>query len=81
MSDIQRAEDDEEPTDRHDLDRPIGKLGDRQRDLVRSLSVEGRSAPETASRLDMSEGAVRSRRIARSSGSGLSVFHGNTERL
>lgn len=45
--------------DRHDLDRLLDKLGDRQRDLVRSLSIEGRSVQQTAQRLDMSEGAVR----------------------
>lgn len=45
--------------ERHDLDRLLAKLGERQRDLVRSLSVEGRSVQETAARLEMSEGAVR----------------------
>jgi RNA polymerase sigma-70 factor (ECF subfamily) len=45
--------------DRHDLDRLLGGLGERQRDLVRALAVEGRSIRETAERLDMSEGAVR----------------------
>jgi RNA polymerase sigma factor (sigma-70 family) len=45
--------------DRQDLDRLLGGLGERQRDLVRSLSVEGRSIKETAERLQMSEGAVR----------------------
>jgi RNA polymerase sigma factor (sigma-70 family) len=50
----------EDPTlDRGDLDRLLGKLGQRQQDLVRSLSVEGRSVKETADRLEMSEGAVR----------------------
>ncbi|WP_370631418.1 sigma-70 family RNA polymerase sigma factor [Methylosinus sp. Sm6] len=45
--------------DRQDLDRLLGGLGERQRELVRSLSVEGRSIKETAERLHMSEGAVR----------------------
>lgn len=59
LTDILAAEGDDDPTDRRDLDRLIDKLGDRQRDLVRSLSVEGRSVQETAARLEMSEGAVR----------------------
>lgn len=45
--------------DRQDLERLLGGLGERQRDLVRSLSVEGRSIKETAERLRMSEVAVR----------------------
>jgi RNA polymerase sigma-70 factor (ECF subfamily) len=31
----------------------------RQREIVKSISIEGRSARETADRLGMSEGAVR----------------------
>lgn len=53
------AEENDDSMDRRDLDRLLGKLGDRQRDLVFSLSVEGRSVQETAARLDMTEGAVR----------------------
>jgi RNA polymerase sigma-70 factor (ECF subfamily) len=45
--------------DRQDLDRLVGRLGERQQDLVRSVSVEGRSMQETAKRLNMSEGAAR----------------------
>lgn len=59
LTDILAAEGDTNSIDRHDLDRLIDKLGARQRDLVRSLSVEGRSVQETAARLDMTEGAVR----------------------
>lgn len=59
FSEVLPAESDEDPTDRLDLDRMIEKLGTRQRDLVRSLSLEGRSVQETAQRLDMTEGAVR----------------------
>jgi RNA polymerase sigma-70 factor (ECF subfamily) len=59
LADILTAEGSDDATDRGDLDRLLGGLGERQRDLVRSLSVEGRSVQETAARLKMSEGAVR----------------------
>jgi RNA polymerase sigma factor (sigma-70 family) len=59
FADVLQAEESGDSIDRLDLDRMIEKLGDRQRDLVRSLSIEGRSVQETAQRLDMSEGAVR----------------------
>jgi RNA polymerase sigma factor (sigma-70 family) len=59
LADILTAEGSDDATDRGDLDRMLGGLGERQRDLVRSLSVEGRSVRETAERLKMSEGAVR----------------------
>jgi RNA polymerase sigma factor (sigma-70 family) len=42
-----------------DLDRLLVQLNDRQQDLVRSLSLQGRSIKETAQRLKMNEGAVR----------------------
>jgi RNA polymerase sigma factor (sigma-70 family) len=59
LADILTAEGSDDAMDRRDLDRLLERLGDRQRDLVRSLSVEGHSVQETAERLDMSEGAVR----------------------
>jgi len=59
LADILTAEGGDDSMDRRDLDRLVGKLGERQRDLVRSLSVEGRSIQETAKRLNMSEGAAR----------------------
>jgi RNA polymerase sigma-70 factor (ECF subfamily) len=43
----------------HDLERMLGTLSDRQRDVVRAVSIEGYSAQETAARLKMSEVAVR----------------------
>ena len=52
-------EDRSEPLDRHDLDRMLLALKERQRDVVRSLSLDGASVRDTASRLAMSEGAVR----------------------
>jgi RNA polymerase sigma-70 factor (ECF subfamily) len=48
-----------DPTDRGDVDRLLEKLTEKQQDLVRSLSIEGRSVEETARRLNMKEGAVR----------------------
>jgi len=59
LADILSADGNEESMDRFDLDRMLESLGDRQRDLVRSLSLEGRSVQETAARLNMSEVAVR----------------------
>jgi RNA polymerase sigma factor (sigma-70 family) len=43
----------------HDLNRALGRLNQRQRDVVRAVSLEGHSAREAAVRLRMSEGAVR----------------------
>ena len=45
--------------DRHELEGMLQKLDDRQRDIVRSLAVEGATVRETARRLDMKEGTVR----------------------
>jgi RNA polymerase sigma factor (sigma-70 family) len=45
--------------DRHELDRMLERLSERQRDIVRSLSLNGATVRETARRLAMSEGAVR----------------------
>jgi RNA polymerase sigma factor (sigma-70 family) len=43
----------------HDLERVLAMLNDRQREVVRAVSIEGHSAQEVAVRLQMSEGAVR----------------------
>ncbi len=59
MLDTLTADRDDRSLDRMDLDRLLEKLDDRQRELVRALSIEGRSVKETAERLEMSEGAVR----------------------
>ena len=40
LADILTAEGSDDATDRGDLDRLLGGLGERQRDLVRSLSVD-----------------------------------------
>ncbi|MBU3888628.1 sigma-70 family RNA polymerase sigma factor [Methylosinus sp. KRF6] len=45
--------------DRQDIDRMLGELGERPRELVRFLSIEGHSVKEAAERYRMSEGAVR----------------------
>ncbi len=46
-------------SERGDLGRLLNRLGPRQQDLVRSLSIEGRTVQETAERLNISETAVR----------------------
>ena len=43
----------------HDLERALGKLNPRQREVVRAVSLEGHTALEVAERLQMTEGAVR----------------------
>ncbi|MEF2552558.1 sigma-70 family RNA polymerase sigma factor [Aurantimonas sp. A2-1-M11] len=43
----------------HDISRALLTLAGRQREVVASLSVHGRSITETASRLGVTEGAVR----------------------
>ena len=52
----------EEQTDAMDLldaERMLERLGDPQRDIVRSISLNGAGVRETAERLKMTEGAVR----------------------
>jgi len=43
----------------HDLRDLLGRLNERQREVVKAVSIEGYSAQETARRLHMSEVAVR----------------------
>ncbi len=45
--------------DRLDAEHMLNRLKDPQRDIVRSISIEGAGVRETAERLKMSEGAVR----------------------
>jgi RNA polymerase sigma factor (sigma-70 family) len=59
LSDFLGAEEASDPLGPHELDRLLLKLNERQRDIVRSLSVQGASVRETARRLAMSEVAVR----------------------
>jgi RNA polymerase sigma-70 factor (ECF subfamily) len=46
-------------TDRLDAEQLLIRLKDPQRDIVRSISLEGADVRETAARLNMTEGAVR----------------------
>jgi RNA polymerase sigma-70 factor (ECF subfamily) len=45
--------------DARDLDRVLDGLSDKNRDIVRSISIDGHSAKEVAERLGMTEVAVR----------------------
>lgn len=45
--------------DRLDAEHMLQRLKDPQRDIVRSISLEGQGVRETAERLKMTEGAVR----------------------
>ncbi len=65
----------DEQMDRFDLDRMLEKLGPRQRDLVRALSLEGRSVLETARRLEMKRGRGP-RRIAPGDKVAASLYRG-----
>jgi RNA polymerase sigma factor (sigma-70 family) len=49
----------ESNTDQLEIGRMLQNLTDRQRDIVRSLSLDGATIQDTARRLAMSEGAVR----------------------
>lgn len=53
------APEERDPTEAGDVDRLLGRLAPRQRDVVRSITVDDRSIAATADRFGMSEGAVR----------------------
>jgi RNA polymerase sigma-70 factor (ECF subfamily) len=53
------AEEQGDAFDRLDAEQLIARLGDPQRDIVRSISLQGAGVRETAERLKMTEGAVR----------------------
>ena len=53
------APDGEDPHARSDAERLLEQLAPRQRDIVRSISLEGRSIAATAACLSMTEVAVR----------------------
>lgn len=59
LVDILEDERQADPTDGQDVDRMLGSLRPTQRDIVRSISIEGTSVRDTAVRLSMTEGAVR----------------------
>jgi RNA polymerase sigma factor (sigma-70 family) len=53
------AEERSDGSERQDVEQMLGHLKARQRDIVRSISLEGTTVRETADRLNMSEVAVR----------------------
>lgn len=57
--DTLQAEDHVAPGDGLDTERLLKRLKARERDIVRSISIEGESVRDTALRLGMTEGAVR----------------------
>lgn len=59
LAEILPAEDQGNDLAARDVDVMLGQLGTRQREIVRSISLDGDSVRETALRLHMTEGAVR----------------------
>lgn len=59
METLPAAEETGGSSDRMDAEQLVSRLGDPQRDIVRSISFNGASVRETAERLKMTEGAVR----------------------
>ena len=59
MIEILPAEREEPPPSRAALDRYTDALAGRQRDVVRAIGMDGASISQTATKLGMSEGAVR----------------------
>ncbi len=53
------ADDGEDTGQAHDLENLLSRLNERQRHVVRAVSLEGYSAQEAAARLQMSEVGVR----------------------
>jgi RNA polymerase sigma factor (sigma-70 family) len=53
------AEEQGDGLEHQDIERLLGRLKEQQRDIVRSISVNGASVRETANRLQMSDGAIR----------------------
>jgi len=54
-----QAEDATPELSTRDMDSLLGRLKPQQREIVRSISLNGSSIRETANRLQMTEGAVR----------------------
>jgi RNA polymerase sigma-70 factor (ECF subfamily) len=57
--DTLRIEERDETLTSHEVDGLLAQLKANQRDIVRSITIEGDSVRDTAKRLKMSEGAVR----------------------
>lgn len=53
------GEDSQSSIDAHDVNRVLDGLSERNRDIVRSISIDGQAARDVADRLGMSEVAVR----------------------
>ncbi len=53
------GEDQQASIDAHDLARVLKRLPDRNREIVRSMSIDGHSARDVAARLGMTEVSVR----------------------
>lgn len=53
------GEDQQSSIDARDVDRILDGLSDKNRDIVRSISIDGHSARDVAERLGMTEVAVR----------------------
>jgi len=53
------GEDQQASIDAHDVERVLGRLSGKNRDIVQSISIDGQSARDVAQRLGMSEVAVR----------------------
>lgn len=58
LADILPAQEKAEES-RSDIERLVGRLGERAQRIVRAVSMEGRASSEVANELGMSEGAVR----------------------
>ncbi len=56
---VDPASPDEPAREAHDVETLLGRLDGRQRAIVQAVSLEGLSTREAASRLSMSEGALR----------------------
>jgi RNA polymerase sigma-70 factor (ECF subfamily) len=54
-----RAEEQDDRPMTHEVNNLLAKLKENQREIVRSISIDGASVRDTADRLKMSEGAVR----------------------
>jgi RNA polymerase sigma-70 factor (ECF subfamily) len=59
VMDSLQAEDQTPELSAHELDTLLGHLKVQQREIVKSISLNGNSIRETAERLQMSEGAIR----------------------
>src|SRR6266536_1474211 len=53
------AEDTAASLDGYEVNRMLDSLNEKQRNVVRSLTIEGASVRQTAERLNMTEGAIR----------------------